>query len=137
MPELTTISDAERRRIVHEFVDETVRDAHPEVVAMVRDLTFRVRDTVELARAAGIGAPADRPAPACGGALVPRTARPSAGSTAPCVPQRATGPPRGRERPRTERYFQLLATVNGWTPPPTLTPVLDWFIAALRQHPAP
>ncbi|MEU1212470.1 MerR family transcriptional regulator [Streptomyces sp. NPDC005791] len=34
--------------------------------------------------------------------------------------------------PRAERYWQLLATVNGWPVPPSLAPVFTWFIAALR-----
>jgi hypothetical protein len=33
---------------------------------------------------------------------------------------------------RTERYWQLLATVNGWPVPQTLMPVMAWFAAALR-----
>ena len=35
--------------------------------------------------------------------------------------------------PRAERYWQLLATINGWPVPPTLTPVFEWFTEALRQ----
>lgn len=34
--------------------------------------------------------------------------------------------------PRAERYWQLLATINGWPVPPTLTPVFTWFTQALR-----
>ncbi len=33
---------------------------------------------------------------------------------------------------RAERYWQLLAIVNGWPPVPTTVPVWEWFIAALR-----
>ncbi|MFF5262548.1 MerR family transcriptional regulator [Actinomadura viridis] len=40
----------------------------------------------------------------------------------------------GNDR-RAERYWQLLATINGWnTQVPTLTPYFEWFIAALRAH---
>jgi DNA-binding transcriptional MerR regulator len=39
--------------------------------------------------------------------------------------------------PRTERYFQLLGTINGWPPQPTLAPIFDWFTRALRAHPQP
>ncbi|WP_317762447.1 helix-turn-helix domain-containing protein [Rhodococcus opacus] len=39
--------------------------------------------------------------------------------------------------PRTERYWQLLSTINGWPFPPTLAPVFDWFTQALRAHPTP
>ncbi|WP_141579712.1 MerR family transcriptional regulator [Actinomadura sp. WMMA1423] len=35
---------------------------------------------------------------------------------------------------RAERYWQLLAVINGWPVPPTLTPLFQWFIDALRQR---
>ncbi|GGW73824.1 MerR family transcriptional regulator [Streptomyces xantholiticus] len=34
--------------------------------------------------------------------------------------------------PRRERYFQLLAVVNGWPIPESLAPVFDWSVRALR-----
>lgn len=34
---------------------------------------------------------------------------------------------------RAERYWQLLATINGWPPVPTTVPAWEWFIAALRD----
>ncbi|QKG23762.1 MerR family transcriptional regulator [Actinomadura verrucosospora] len=34
---------------------------------------------------------------------------------------------------RAERYWQLLAVINGWPVPPSLVPVFEWFIAALRH----
>ncbi|MEV7021789.1 MerR family transcriptional regulator [Kitasatospora sp. NPDC093558] len=34
--------------------------------------------------------------------------------------------------PRTERYWHLLAVINGWPVPPSLTPVFAWFTEALR-----
>jgi MerR family regulatory protein len=33
---------------------------------------------------------------------------------------------------RAERYWQLLAIVNGWPPVPTTVPAWEWLIAALR-----
>ena len=39
--------------------------------------------------------------------------------------------------PRTERYWQLLGTINGWPAQPSLAPVFEWFVAALRAHPGP
>ncbi|EFL19520.1 MerR family transcriptional regulator [Streptomyces sp. C] len=35
--------------------------------------------------------------------------------------------------PHVERYWQLLATVNGWPSSPTLAPVYSWFTTALRN----
>lgn len=34
--------------------------------------------------------------------------------------------------PRAERYWQLLAIINGWPVPPTLAPVFAWFTQALQ-----
>ncbi|MER5635943.1 MerR family transcriptional regulator [Kitasatospora sp. NPDC002227] len=36
--------------------------------------------------------------------------------------------------PRYERYWQLIATVNGWPVAPTLAPAFDWLVAALRAE---
>ncbi|WP_433894263.1 MerR family transcriptional regulator [Streptomyces sp. CA-111067] len=38
------------------------------------------------------------------------------------------------EEPRRDRYLQLLAVVNGWTPPPAQSAPLAWFIQALRAR---
>ncbi|MDN0194585.1 MerR family transcriptional regulator [Streptomyces sp. S.PNR 29] len=34
--------------------------------------------------------------------------------------------------PHAKRYWQLLATINGWPAPPTLAPVYTWFTTVLR-----
>ena len=34
--------------------------------------------------------------------------------------------------PNAERYWQLMAILNGWPPVPTTVPAWEWFIAALR-----
>jgi hypothetical protein len=34
--------------------------------------------------------------------------------------------------PRAERYWQLLAVINGWPPVPTTMPAWRWTIDALR-----
>jgi hypothetical protein len=36
--------------------------------------------------------------------------------------------------PRAERYWQLLAVINGWPPVPTTMPAWQWTIAALRAR---
>lgn len=35
---------------------------------------------------------------------------------------------------RYERYWQLLATINGWPAQPDITPAAEWLIAALRSR---
>jgi len=37
---------------------------------------------------------------------------------------------------RAERYWQLLAIINGWPPVPATVPAWEWLIAALRRRPA-
>jgi DNA-binding transcriptional MerR regulator len=39
--------------------------------------------------------------------------------------------------PRTQRYLELLAQINGWPPQPDLAPVFEWFTSALRIHQSP
>jgi DNA-binding transcriptional MerR regulator len=36
--------------------------------------------------------------------------------------------------PRAERYWQLLAIINGWPPIPSTMHLWGWFVAALRAH---
>jgi hypothetical protein len=36
--------------------------------------------------------------------------------------------------PRWQRYLQLLSTINGWPAPESLSPALDWYLAALRAR---
>ncbi|MGW2378151.1 MerR family transcriptional regulator [Kitasatospora sp. NPDC001683] len=36
--------------------------------------------------------------------------------------------------PRAERYWHLLAVINGWSVPPSLAPVFTWFTHALRAR---
>jgi DNA-binding transcriptional MerR regulator len=36
--------------------------------------------------------------------------------------------------PRYERYWQLLAIINGWPGQPSITPAAEWLIAALRSY---
>ncbi|WJV50784.1 MerR family transcriptional regulator [Streptomyces flavofungini] len=40
----------------------------------------------------------------------------------------------GMNDPQRDRYLELLAVVNGWPPPDSLAPVLDWCVAALRAR---
>ena len=35
---------------------------------------------------------------------------------------------------RVERYWQLIAVINGWQPQPSMVPAYEWFIAALRTR---
>jgi DNA-binding transcriptional MerR regulator len=39
--------------------------------------------------------------------------------------------------PRPERYWQLMAIINGWPPFPAAAPAFSWLTAALRTRPSP
>ncbi|MEU5880967.1 MerR family transcriptional regulator [Spirillospora sp. NPDC047279] len=189
MHKLAKLSDAERRRIIDEFIDETFGglDANPEFVAMMRsampelsddpepeqvnawvelaelvqdpafrasvrrmaefqaserdtgfqdglhgDLTRTVTSKVEGARTAGV-TPESPEAERVVGDLVAAYATAFGRSDGPEFRRHLLTRLEVGNEPAAERYWQLLATVNGWPVPPTLTPVFEWFIAALRH----
>ncbi|MEV1009117.1 MerR family transcriptional regulator [Streptomyces sp. NPDC049881] len=185
---LAQLSDDQRRRLVHDFIDETFGglDANPEFVAMMRsampdlpddptpqqadawvelagltqdpgfraavrrmaehqaaqraegdttglhhELTEAVRETVGAALERGVAPGSPEAAPYLD-ALTARYAetfgRPDdAGLRHWLLDRLEVG-----NDPRAERYWQLLAVINGWPVPPSLTPVFAWFTAALR-----
>jgi len=188
MHKLARLSDEERRRITHDFLDHTFGglDASPEFVAMMRsampelpddpepeqvdawvelaeltqdadfrasvrrmaeqqaaerakgttlglhkELTAAVQDTVNRAIEAGIDPASEQARPV----LDELTARYA----------EAFGKPDDAELrrwlsawlevgsdPRAERYWQLLAVINGWPVRPSMAPVFTWFTEALR-----
>ncbi|MER7670502.1 MerR family transcriptional regulator [Kitasatospora sp. NPDC096128] len=188
MHKLARLSDTERRRLVHDFIDETFGglDANPEFVAMLRSampelpdeprpeqveawvelgelvqdrdfraavrrmaehqaaeradgdrgglhaaLTETVRTVVGTALAEGI-APSS---PAAGPVLDTLTAayaetfeRPDDPALRSWLLDRLTT----ADDPRAERYWQLLAVINGWPVPEGLKEVFDWLTEALR-----
>jgi DNA-binding transcriptional MerR regulator len=193
MHKLVKLSDAERRRIIHQFIDEAFGDldANPDMVAMLRsampelsddptpeqvdawvelaelvqdpdfkasvrraaehqaadradgdqsglhhELTNQIRERVEAARADGID-PASEQARLVLADLVGRHAQTFGTADTPDYRSKLLLRLRIASDPRVERYWQLLATINGWPPPPTLAPVFEWFIQALQHHPDP
>jgi DNA-binding transcriptional MerR regulator len=79
-------------------------------------------------------------------AAVLRGCPPDSAEAAQVVDHMMATAPRGQDRagllagleaftdPRIERYWQLTATINGWPPFPSLSPALEWLLAALRAH---
>ncbi|WP_405566989.1 MerR family transcriptional regulator [Streptomyces sp. NBC_01167] len=98
-----------------------------------RDLAAIVRDQIAPAVAAGIE-PASPQADPIVSALMTRCT--------PLLESRDDADSRGQlltrlERmndPRRERYFSLLAVINGWPGPESLQPVLDWSVHALQAR---
>ena len=193
MHKLVGLSETERHRIIHDFIDDTFGrvDANPELVELLRqslpdlpddptpeqvdawvelaelvqdpdfragvrraaehqaterangdqtglhhELTAHVRDRVEEALAARID-----PASPAAGVVVDELARrygevfgdtDSSQFRARMLTRIQVG-----GDPRVERYWQLLAIINGWPEPPSLAPIFAWFAEALQQHPAP
>ena len=193
MHKLVKLSDAERRRIIHQFIDEAFGDldANPDMVAMLRsampelsddptpeqvdawvelaelvqdpdfkasvrraaehqaadradgdqsglhhELTNQIRERVEAARADGID-PASEQARLVLAVLVGRYAQTLGLYDTPNYRRKLLIRLQVANDPRVERYWHLLATINGWPPPPTLAPVFEWFIQALQHHPDP
>ncbi|MGA5818989.1 MerR family transcriptional regulator [Kitasatospora sp. NPDC094028] len=188
MHKLAKLSDAERRRLVHDFIDEAFGglDANPEFVAMMRGampelpdeprpeqveawvelgelvqdpdfraavrrmaehqaaerasgdtsglhhaLTTTVRTVVGEALAAGIspGSPAAaRVLDDLTAAYAETFGRPDDTE----LRRWLLGRLETADDPRAERYWQLLATVNGWPVPESLAEVFQWFTEALR-----
>ncbi|MFE2146587.1 MerR family transcriptional regulator [Streptomyces sp. NPDC059456] len=185
---LARLSEAERNRLVHAFIDDTFGgfDANPEFVAMLRSAmpelpddptTEQVEAWVELAelcqdagfracvrkmaehqaaeRADGDTtglhhalneAVCERVGEALAAGILPTSveALPVTDALAALYAHAFERADDGDLRrwllarlevaadPRAERYWQLLAVINGWPPSPSLAPVFTWFIAALR-----
>ncbi|MEV6440958.1 MerR family transcriptional regulator [Amycolatopsis sp. NPDC051716] len=88
-------------------------------IGLRRDLAAEVRDAVEPALAAGVD--------------------PGSPQAAAIVDGLGRGAGELREwlgvvhDPRRERYLELLAVINGWAAPESLTPALDWLTAAVAS----
>ncbi|MEV7183791.1 MerR family transcriptional regulator [Kitasatospora sp. NPDC093102] len=190
MHKLAELSDAERRRLVHDFVDEAFGglDANPEFVAMMRSampelpdepraeqveawvelgelvqdpdfraavrrmaehqaaeradgdrtglhhaLTGTVRSLVGTALTDGVapGSPDAAPVVASLTAAYAETfGRPDDAALRHWLLTRLEA----ADDPRAERYWQLLAIINGWPVPESLAEVFRWFTEALRAR---
>ncbi|MEV7771636.1 MerR family transcriptional regulator [Kitasatospora sp. NPDC086791] len=190
MHQLAKLSDAERRRLVHDFIDETFGglDANPEFVAMMRsampelpdeprpeqveawvelgelvqDRDFRAAVRKMAEHQAAERADGDRSGLhiALTGTVTSRVRAALAAGIAPTSPDadpvvaaltaayaEAFGRPDDEQLrqwlfdrlgtandPRAERYWQLMAVINGWPVQESLRDVFEWFTAALRAR---
>jgi DNA-binding transcriptional MerR regulator len=160
--QLARLSEAERRRLVGDFLAEALGD-RPDLAGIARTLTPELPEDpspgqldawIELAgltQDADFRAAVRRLADRHEGGLrrdlaaeVRDAVTPAlAAGIAPDSPQAAAivdglghDPAELRKwlgtvhDPRRERYLELLAVINGWAPPESLTPALDWLTAA-------
>jgi DNA-binding transcriptional MerR regulator len=136
--------------------DEQV-DAWIELAELVRDEGFRARLRAMGQRSFGDRRPDDPPGDpqawtrvaeqvtVQAGAAIEAGIRPDSAEATPIVDELvARFPVTDRARlldqlevahePRAERYWQLMATINGWPPIPSTMPQWTWFIEALRTR---
>lgn len=190
MHKLAKLSDVERRRIIHGFIDDAFADldANPEFVAMMRATTPDLPDDPSAAQVEAWVDLAELVQDPDFKASIRRMAEYQAAERADGDPgglhheltgkiterlneALAGGVDAGSERarqivdelmglyattfhkadtreyretvlerlevagdPRAERYWQLLALINGQPSLPSLRPAFEWFMAALRQN---
>jgi DNA-binding transcriptional MerR regulator len=133
--ELAELSqDPEFRAHIRRMAEEQAAErAHGAAVPLRRDLAATVRDQVAPAMAAGIE-PASPQADALVSMLAAHYAhlldRPNDAELRRDLLDRLDG----MNDHRRDRYFQLLAVINGWPGPESLQPVLDWSVRALRAR---
>lgn len=189
MHKLAKLSDVERRRIIHEFIDDAFADldANPDFVAMLRaampdlpddpsaaqveawvelaelvqdpgfkasirrmaefqaaeraegdagglhhELTMRITERVGEALAAGVD-PASDGARQIVDELMELYAATFGKADTRAYREAVLRRVEVAGDPRAERYFQLLAVINGLPAQPSLMPVFEWFTAALRH----
>jgi DNA-binding transcriptional MerR regulator len=193
MHKLVKLSDAERRRLISDFVDDTfgTADANPEFVEMIRAAMPELPDDPEPAqiqawvelgeltqdpdfrtavrRMAEYQAVQRAEGDTTGlhheltevvrdrvGAAVASDVAPDSAAAQSIVAELAARYAETFGRPddaelrrwlltrlevagdiRAERYWQLLAVINGWPALPSLAPVFAWFSAALRATDRP
>ncbi len=121
MHKLATLSARERQQIIDDFVAEAFQGADPESPAMG---VARGMEHAGRALAEGIA-----PGSAEGKAVLDRIVPPD---TPPDDRARLLSTLETFTDARIERYWQLLAIINGWATPPSAVPAFEWLIAALR-----
>ncbi len=123
---------ASLRRLARRHAADRGRAA---AVGPLRDFVAAARDRVEPALAAGVD-PTSAAADAVVSGLVDDYTRGQGGGDADATPpwRLMLAHLETANDPRRERYLRLLAVVNGWAAPSSLTPALDWSVAALRAR---
>ncbi|WP_109524553.1 MerR family transcriptional regulator [Nocardia aurea] len=98
-----------------------------------RDLVAMVRDQVAPALTAGL-APASPQADPVVAAITAHYARTLGHADHADLRHRLLTRLETANDPRREQYLQSLAVINGWPPPESTAPALDWLIQALRAR---
>ncbi|MFE3144865.1 MerR family transcriptional regulator [Streptomyces scopuliridis] len=125
----TDFRAAVRRMAEH----QAAQRAQGDTTGLHHDLTTAVREQVDEALAAGIHPASDQAAPVVDSLTVLHAETFGRADDADLRRWLVTRLETGAD-PRAERYWQLLSAINGRPVPPTLTPVFNWFITALRTQ---
>lgn len=132
LAELT--QDPDFRAAVRRMAEyQAAERARGDVTGLHHDLTEAVRDSVAHALEAGI-APASAQAGPVVDALTARYARTFGRPDDADLRRWLLTRLEIAGEPRTERYWHLLAVINGWPVPPALILVFTWFTEALRAR---
>jgi DNA-binding transcriptional MerR regulator len=129
------VSDAGFRARVRQMVTEGARQRAAsgitETDTSTRDAGAAVVAQVTAAIAAGI-APHERRAARIVDGLVAGFARAAGRRDEPAYRVELAEQVQMFSEPRVERYWQLIAVINGWPAMPSLAPLYEWFLVALR-----
>ncbi|MFE7270614.1 MerR family transcriptional regulator [Streptomyces sp. NPDC057623] len=129
--ELAELSqDPEFRAVVRRLAEDQAAEREAGTTGPQPDLGSLVRAEVAPALEAGID-PASPKADAVVTALTAHYARLLGRPGDPQLRRRLLGRLEAANDPRRERYFTLLAVINDWSVPESLTAVLDWSIQAV------
>lgn len=91
-----------------------------------------LRDRVAAATAAGIEPDSPQARPVAD-ELVAAYARHAGRDNGPAYRSSLLDQLESGSDPRYERYWQLMAIINGWPPAPSITPAAEWLVKALRS----
>ncbi|MET8173309.1 MerR family transcriptional regulator [Streptomyces clavifer] len=111
--------------------DQAVEQARSKTMVPCRDIATTIRDLVGPALEAGIDPVSPRADPIVA-AFTAHYARLLNHPDDIELRRRLTTRLESVNDPRRERYLQLLAVVNSWSAPQSLTPVFTWSVQALR-----
>jgi hypothetical protein len=133
LAQLTT--DAEFRAAVRTLVQDHLADGHSGLTPPRRDVIAITRDLVEPVMASGISPDSPLADPVVA-ALVAACEVGIGRPNDPDLQQWLVHRLEATNDPRRDRYFHLLAIINGWSTPAPLTPVIEWSIEALSTRTA-
>jgi DNA-binding transcriptional MerR regulator len=131
------VQDADFRSSVRRMAEyQAAERADGDRTGLHHELTNHVRDRVTAAMAAGIQPNSAQATPVVQ-ELVERYAETFGTMDGSAYRAKLLARLDVANDPRVDRYWQLISTINGWPTAPSLAPLFEWFIQALRCHPLP